>query len=313
MEGRKIQESMIEPYHAALLEAEKSTATVEKYLRSVQRFVAACAEQVVDKALVLAYKAKLGETYAPSSANAALAAVNGFLRYWGLTEDCVKPFKVQKKVYCLEEKELRCEEYVRLVNAAKETNNERMAMALESICATGIRVSELPYITVISNCNNPLYANLYHQAQNTMYAGLYEESIMLFFACIEATVHYWSEYISKLSGIDTEYEEFEKCKSVCRDCSLFRQQPEGKGVSILKLPPSIRRYPTFLRKHKIINKDQEKVLRKLIIDAQNDNLRNDMMHGKNGSVTFYQVEECRKTICRLNEQFLAIANKYAVN
>lgn len=150
MEGRKIQESMIEPYHAALLETEKSTATVEKYLRSVQRFVAACAEQVVDKALVLAYKAKLGETYAPSSANAALAAVNGFLRYWGLTEDCVKPFKVQKKVYCLEEKELRCEEYVRLVNAAKETNNERMAMVLESICATGIRVSELPYITVES-------------------------------------------------------------------------------------------------------------------------------------------------------------------
>lgn len=166
---------------------------------------------------------------------------------------------------------------------------------------------------LISNCNNPLYATLYHQAQNTMYAGLYEESIMLFFACIEATVHYWSEYISKLSGIDTEYEEFEKCKSVCRDCSLFRQQPEGKGVSILKLPPSIRRYPTFLRKHKIINKDQEKLLRKLIIDAQNDNLRNDMMHGKNGSVTFYQVEECRKTIYRLNEQFLAIANKYAVN
>ena len=68
-----------------------------------------------------------------------------------------------------------------------------------------------------------------------------------------------------------------------------------------------------MRKHKIINKGQEKLLRKLIIDAQNDNLRNDMMHGKNGSVTFYQVEEYRKTIYRLNEQFLAIANKCAVN
>ena len=69
-----------------------------------------------------------------------------------------------------------------------------------------------------------------------------------------------------------------------------------------------------MRKHKIINKGQEKLLRKLTIDAQNDNLRNDMMmHGKNGSVTFYQVEKCRKTIYRLNEQFLAIANKCAVN
>lgn len=154
---------------------------------------------------------------------------------------------------------------------------------------------------------------LYHQAQNTMYAGLYEESIMLFFACIEATVHYWCEFISKLNGIDVEYKEFEECKHVCRNCSLFQQEPNGKGVSTSKLPPSIRSYPDFLRKHKIISKDQEKLLRKLIIDAQNDNLRNDMMHGKAGSVTFSQVEDCRKTIYRLNEQFIAIADKCAAN
>ena len=68
-----------------------------------------------------------------------------------------------------------------------------------------------------------------------------------------------------------------------------------------------------MRKHKIISKDQEKLLRKLIIDAQNDNLRNDMMHGNAGSVTFSQVEDCRKNIYRLNEQFIAIADKCAEN
>lgn len=143
-----IQESMIPSYEAALLEAEKSAATMEKYLHSVRRFVAAYAGLRVDKALVLQYKVWLGETYAPSSANAALAAINGFLCFWGFGDCCVKPFKVQKKLYCPEEKELSRQEYVRLVKAAKEKSSQRLALLLESICATGIRVSELKYITV---------------------------------------------------------------------------------------------------------------------------------------------------------------------
>ena len=65
--------------------------------------------------------------------------------------------------------------------------------------------------------------------------------------------------VLSISWIDTEYEEFEKCKSVCRDCSLFRQQPEGKGVSILKLPPSIRRYPTFLNELRLSKLGREMI------------------------------------------------------
>jgi integrase/recombinase XerD len=148
MKQQKIQESMIPPYEAYLQEAEKSTATIEKYLHSVRQFVSRFAGQKIDKALVLEYKAKLGEDYAPASANAALAAVNGFLRFWGFEGCCVKPFKVQKKLYCPEEKELSREEYVRLVKAAKEKSSERLALMLEAICSTGIRVSELPFITV---------------------------------------------------------------------------------------------------------------------------------------------------------------------
>ena len=148
MKRQKLQETMIPPYETALREAEKSAATMEKYLHHVRQFVAHDAGRRIDKALVLEYKTRLGKLYAPSSANAALAAVNGFLRFWGFESCCVKPFKVQKQVYCSEEKELTREEYVRLVRAAKEKNSERLALLLESICATGIRVSELPYITV---------------------------------------------------------------------------------------------------------------------------------------------------------------------
>ena len=148
MKRQKLQETMIPPYETALREAEKSAATMEKYLHHVRQFVAHDAGRRIDKALVLEYKTRLGKLYAPSSANAALAAVNGFLRFWGFESCCVKPFKVQKQVYCSEEKELTREEYVRLIKAAKEKSSERLALLLESICATGIRVSELPYITV---------------------------------------------------------------------------------------------------------------------------------------------------------------------
>ena len=148
MKRQKLQETMIPPYETALREAEKSAATMEKYLHYVRQFVAHDAGRRIDKALVLEYKTRLGKLYAPSSANAALAAVNGFLRFWGFESCCVKPFKVQKQVYCSEEKELTREEYVRLIKAAKEKSSERLALLLETICATGIRVSELPYITV---------------------------------------------------------------------------------------------------------------------------------------------------------------------
>ena len=148
MKHQKLQESMIPPYETALQEAEKSAATMEKSLHHVRQFVAHAAGRRIDKALVLEYKTRLGKLYAPSSANAALAAVNGFLRFWGFESCCVRPFKVQKKLYCPEEKELTREEYVRLVKAAKEKSSERLALLLEAICATGIRVSELQFITV---------------------------------------------------------------------------------------------------------------------------------------------------------------------
>ena len=73
---------------------------------------------------------------------------------------------------------------------------------------------------------------------------------------------------------------------------------------------SIRSYPGFLKKQKIINADQEKRLRKLIVEAQNDDLRNKMMHGEKGRVSLSQVENCRKTIYKINEIFISIADRY---
>lgn len=98
--------------------------------------------------MLLEYKALLGEQYALTSANSMIAAVNAFLRFMGLLDCCIKQFKMQKKAFCSEEKELTKAEYIRLVNTAKEEGNERLNLLLQTICGTGIRVSELQFITV---------------------------------------------------------------------------------------------------------------------------------------------------------------------
>ncbi len=138
---------------------EKSTATIEKYRRDVLGFLAFLAGQSVCKAAVIAYKEHLTAHYAPASANSMLAALNCFLRFTGQTDCCVKPLKIQRQMFCREDKELTRQELHRLVKAA---GNTRLALVIHTICGTGIRVSELQYITAeavragkaVVNCKN---------------------------------------------------------------------------------------------------------------------------------------------------------------
>lgn len=94
------------------------------------------------------YKNTLRDSYTVTSANSMIAALNVFFRFSGWHDLCVKQFKVQRQVYCSEEKELTRAEYIRLLDAAKRKRNERLNLIIQTICGTGIRVSELQYITV---------------------------------------------------------------------------------------------------------------------------------------------------------------------
>ena len=146
----------VQAFATYLRENEKSRATVDKYLHDVRTFCAfvqareaSGREQgTIDKQTVLAYKAYLGERYAVASANSMLAALNMYLRFCGLYELCVKRFTVQRQIFCARERELTRAEYVRLVEAAGTRKNERLSLIIQTICGTGIRVSELQYITV---------------------------------------------------------------------------------------------------------------------------------------------------------------------
>ncbi len=145
---RIVTNSMIGDFESYLRSDEKSDNTIEKYLRDVRAFMAFAEAREISKAIVMEFKASLVENYEVTSANSMIAAVNAFLRFVGWVECCIKQFKVQKKAFCSEEKELTKAEYIRLVNTAKEEGNERLNLLLQTICGTGIRVSELQFITV---------------------------------------------------------------------------------------------------------------------------------------------------------------------
>lgn len=133
-----------------LIEQERSPFTIEKYIHDTRVFLEFADKRTIDKELVIDFKSFLGERYATSSANSMLAAVNNFLRFIGRAELRVKPFKIQRALFVPEEKELCRNEYLRLIEAAKQQKNERLMLIVETICATGIRVSELKFITVES-------------------------------------------------------------------------------------------------------------------------------------------------------------------
>ena len=156
---RIIKINKIKEFEIHLRNEERSAATIEKYMRDVRLFAAFVGDAEIDKQKVLDYKSKLGVEYAVSSANSMIAAMNCFLRFCGWHDLCVKQFKMQREVYCSEEKELTRAEYVRLLEAANAKHNERLNLIIQTICGTGIRVSELQYITVEALHNGEAIVN----------------------------------------------------------------------------------------------------------------------------------------------------------
>lgn len=102
------------------------------------------------KEVVVSYKQYLADNYAVASANSMLAALNVFLRFLGRGDCVVKAFRVQKAVFRAGERELTREEYIRLVETAEKKGDRRLSLLIQTICTTGIRISELPFITVES-------------------------------------------------------------------------------------------------------------------------------------------------------------------
>ena len=146
----KLTDEMLGKYRDYLRDEERSSATIEKYVRDVRRFMKHLGDGELSRESVRGYKQELKETYKITSANSMLAAVNSFLVFAEYGEWKVKLFKIQKVQYSRPEREISGKEYERLVHMARKQGDEQMSMLLQTIGSTGIRISELKFITVES-------------------------------------------------------------------------------------------------------------------------------------------------------------------
>ncbi len=141
-------EDLIKEFNYYLIDEEKASATIEKYMRDIKAFYQWVSGSELDKRKVLDYKQYLTDKLAPASVNSVLSSLNSFFEFNNLHEMKVKMIKIQKQIFTQKEKELSKTEYERLLDAAKAKRNERLYLLMQTICSSGIRVSELQHITV---------------------------------------------------------------------------------------------------------------------------------------------------------------------
>ena len=151
MNGKQITTQQLTTFARHLRQAERSPGTIENYLRHVRAFAAWLGGVPVSKEAAAGWKAHLlDKGYCPSTINAMLGGLNRFFAFVGWQECQVKFLRLQRQLFRDDSKELTRAEYDRLIGAAHALGRERLALLMETICATGIRVSEVRYLTVES-------------------------------------------------------------------------------------------------------------------------------------------------------------------
>lgn len=149
MRNRTISIEQVAAFERYMRAEERASGTIEKYLRDIQSFAVWLNGSPLEKETVAGWKAALRASgLRPETVNSKLSALNKFLRFLNREECCVKYLRIQRKLFRRTERELSKTEYARLLETANENGKTRLALLMETICATGIRVSEVKYITV---------------------------------------------------------------------------------------------------------------------------------------------------------------------
>lgn len=177
MEERYVTERQIQAFAQYLIREEKSAATIEKYIRDVRAFRVFADGAAAEKELVIAYKRQLGERkYAVRSINSMLLSLNSFFDFLGWHACKVKSIRTQRQTYCAEEKELTKAEYIRLLDAA--SCRPRLRLLMETICGTGIRVSELKYFTVEAVARGEIVVSCKNKTRTILVPGKLKKLLM---------------------------------------------------------------------------------------------------------------------------------------
>ena len=147
MNERIITNELIDNFKMHLYEEERSDNTIEKYLRDIYSFTKYIGTKRLQKSDVLEYKQRLCENYSPRSVNSMLSSLNALFMYMNWYDLKVKTLKIQRRIFADKEKELSKIEYERLLTAAQNKKNERLYYLMQTIASTGLRVSEIKYVT----------------------------------------------------------------------------------------------------------------------------------------------------------------------
>ena len=160
----KVTDKLINQFIKYLQEQEKSQSTIVSYKRELFSLQMFFDDSSLNKDSLLRYKTIITKQYKPSTCNVSISAINCFLKYINRQDLFLKPLKIQKTIFEPAEKELTKKDYNKLIKAALINGDERTALAIQTICATGIRVSELKYITTESLKNGQ--AHVYNKGKN---------------------------------------------------------------------------------------------------------------------------------------------------
>ena len=147
MNERVITNNIIKDFKLYMYEEERSDNTIEKYMRDIRFFGEWLQGRSIDKSVVIEYKKELCGKYAVKSVNSILSSVNAFFVFMGWYDLKVKTLKIQRRIFADNSKELSKAEYERLLIAAKDKKNERLYYLMQTIASTGLRVSEIKYVT----------------------------------------------------------------------------------------------------------------------------------------------------------------------
>ena len=216
---RQLKHEQIREFKAHLLNEERSAATVGKYLHDIRVFYAFLDGEELTKPAVLEYKKRLLLKYAVTSANSMIAALNAFFRFLGFFELCVKQHKIQRSAFCPEEKELTKAEYIRLLEAAKRKGNQRLNLIIQTICGSGIRVSELQYITVEAVKRGEAFVNCKGKNRRIFIVAELRKKLLAYIK--ENKVKSGAVFVTKNGKPVSRHNIWRDMKALCKDANVL--------------------------------------------------------------------------------------------
>ena len=215
---RKLTTELVADFKRHLCEEEKSQSTLEKYVRDIESFRFWLGEKELNKGCVLSYKEHLMENYAGSSVNSMLSSLNSLFAYLEWSELSVKTLKMQRQIFASSEKELSKDEYERLLAAAMQKGDQRLYLLMQAICSTGIRVSEVRFITVESVYRGRAQINCKGKARCAFFPTELCENLKIYIR--EQKIKSGSVFLSKNGNPLDRSNIWSAMKRLCREAKI---------------------------------------------------------------------------------------------